>query len=142
LQTDEDCLYLNVWVPGGVLTKVKSDQVLDHEHYVVAPDYQKGVKSLPVMVWFYGGNFRNGGGTCTLYDGRFMAEMGNVIVVTTNYRFDFVSHSFQRRLFLKVLECEDCCPIAAKLIKGSVVFTLQKRNSPTYKIWLYVRSNV
>ncbi|KAM4663370.1 bile salt-activated lipase [Discoglossus pictus] len=67
----EDCLYLNIWVPhsrSGVSTK------------------------LPVMVWIYGGGFLLGGGQGAnffnnyLYDGEEIALRGKVIVVTFNYR--------------------------------------------------------
>ena len=95
-QTDEDCLYLNVWIPRRILTKVQSDKVLDREHYVVAPEYQKGGKSLPVMVWFYGGAFSSGAGSCTLYEGRYLAHEGDVVVVTTNYRCEFCYSIFFR----------------------------------------------
>jgi para-nitrobenzyl esterase len=60
--TTEDCLYLNVFVPGKV---------------------QAGAK-LPVMFWIYGGGFA--GGESNDYDGRKLALQGNVIVVTINYR--------------------------------------------------------
>ncbi|XP_056288512.1 bile salt-activated lipase-like [Pseudoliparis swirei] len=66
----EDCLYLNIWVPHG--RSVSSD--------------------LPVMVWIYGGAFLAGGGMGAnflsnyLYDGQEIADRGNVIVVTLNYR--------------------------------------------------------
>ncbi|TNN43540.1 Bile salt-activated lipase [Liparis tanakae] len=66
----EDCLYLNIWVPHG--RSVSSN--------------------LPVMVWIYGGGFIAGGSMGAnfldnyLYDGQEIADRGNVIVVTLNYR--------------------------------------------------------
>src|SRR5665213_493350 len=45
LPDGEDCLSLNVWSPN------------------VAP-----AKKLPVMVWIYGGGFREGGSAAPLYD--------------------------------------------------------------------------
>nr|XP_004485292.3 bile salt-activated lipase [Dasypus novemcinctus] len=68
---EEDCLYLNIWVPQG----------------------RKEVsRDLPVMVWIYGGAFLMGAGQGAnflsnyLYDGEEIATRGNVIVVTFNYR--------------------------------------------------------
>ncbi|XP_058380384.1 bile salt-activated lipase [Diceros bicornis minor] len=68
---DEDCLYLNIWVPQGK-KEVSQD--------------------LPVMIWIYGGAFLMGAGQGAnflsnyLYDGEEIATRGNVIVVTFNYR--------------------------------------------------------
>ncbi|XP_070551767.1 carboxylesterase 1D-like isoform X2 [Ptychodera flava] len=56
----EDCLFLNVY----------------------APQTQSG--SLPVMVWIHGGGFLVGSGS--LYDSLPLSAIGNVIVVTINYR--------------------------------------------------------
>jgi para-nitrobenzyl esterase len=67
----EDCLYLNVWTPA----ESTSD-------------------ALPVMVFFYGGAFTDGGGAPPLYDGTHLAERG-AVVVTMNYRlgsFGFLAH--------------------------------------------------
>ncbi|XP_066301889.1 cAMP-regulated D2 protein-like [Branchiostoma lanceolatum] len=61
----EDCLYLNVFAPRTALN-------------ATAP--------LPVMFWLYGGNFLSGSGSAELYDGRFLANKTDTIVVTTNYR--------------------------------------------------------
>ncbi|XP_019497313.1 PREDICTED: bile salt-activated lipase [Hipposideros armiger] len=68
---EEDCLYLNIWVPQG----------------------KKEVsRNLPVMIWIYGGAFLMGAGHGAnflnnyLYDGEEIATRGNVIVVTFNYR--------------------------------------------------------
>jgi para-nitrobenzyl esterase len=58
--TSEDCLYLNIWAPA------------------------KASQPLPVMLFLHGGAFVVGSGI--LYDGGAMALMGNVIVVTSNYR--------------------------------------------------------
>lgn len=59
----EDCLYLNVWMPK-------------------APDTSKGI--LPVLVWIHGGALWVGAGS--YHDGRKLAVQGNTIVVTINYR--------------------------------------------------------
>lgn len=64
----EDCLYLNVWAPSG------------------ASDAPR-----PVLVWIHGGAFTSGSGA--LYDGSRLAELGDLVVVTINYRlgvFGFV----------------------------------------------------
>ncbi|HEY5665916.1 MAG TPA: carboxylesterase family protein, partial [Gammaproteobacteria bacterium] len=67
----EDCLYLNVWTPA-----------------------ETPADALPVMVFFYGGAFTDGGGAPPLYDGTALAERG-AVVVTMNYRlgpFGFLAH--------------------------------------------------
>lgn len=63
----EDCLYLNVWSPN-----VSGDA--------------KANRLYPVMVWIYGGAFQTGSIDLDLYDGRALATVGNVVVVTFNYR--------------------------------------------------------
>lgn len=62
---DEDCLNLNVWVPERVAN--------DH-------------KPRPVMVWIHGGAYFIGFSAQPIYNGRDLAENGDVIVVTLNYR--------------------------------------------------------
>lgn len=63
---DEDCLYLNLYVPTTA-----ADQPSGHA----------------VMIWVYGGSFVSG--ASNLYDGSLLAAVGNVIVVTLNYRLGF-----------------------------------------------------
>ncbi|KAK3710520.1 hypothetical protein QZH41_000856 [Actinostola sp. cb2023] len=58
----EDCLNLNVFVPHGAS------------------------KSLPVMVWVHGGAFNSGSNK--IYDGSYIATLGDVIVVAINYRLN------------------------------------------------------
>src|SRR4029453_15526765 len=59
---DEDCLYLNVYAPSG------------------------GAARKPVMVWIHGGGFVIGSGSQVVYDGTRLAQRGDVVVVTVNYR--------------------------------------------------------
>jgi len=64
---DEDCLYLNVWTP------------------------QTGAGSLPVLVFIHGGGNQQGGassvsGGTQLFFGKNMAERGNAVIVTIQYR--------------------------------------------------------
>jgi para-nitrobenzyl esterase len=59
--TSEDCLTLNVWTPG--LTGRR-----------------------PVLVWLHGGAFLKGAGSQDLYDGATLADRGDAVVVTANYR--------------------------------------------------------
>ena len=70
-QTNEDCLYLNVYRPAK-------------------PSHDK----LPVMVWIHGGGYTSGSATQALYDGGNLARKG-VILVTINYRLGalgFMAH--------------------------------------------------
>ena len=62
LPQDEDCLMLNIWTPA-------------------ADDRQR-----PVMVWIHGGAYAIGSGGEAIYDGAALAERGDVVVVTINYR--------------------------------------------------------
>ena len=68
-QTDEDCLTLNVWTPPP------------------------SSEPRPVMVWIHGGAFVNGSGG--IYDARWLATRGDIVVVTINYRLGalgFLAH--------------------------------------------------
>ncbi len=70
-QTSEDCLYLNVWTGAASANEKR-----------------------PVMIWWFGGAFTEGGGSVPLYDGTALAKKG-VVVVTMNYRlgaFGFFAH--------------------------------------------------
>jgi para-nitrobenzyl esterase len=60
---NEDCLYLNVWAPQSAISGQRS----------------------PVLVWFHGGGFLNGGTSVPFLDGSSFAAEG-VVVVTVNYR--------------------------------------------------------
>jgi para-nitrobenzyl esterase len=67
LTGNEDCLYLNIWTP------------------------QVGTASLPVMVFIHGGGQQQGSASeiqvgTELYNGKNMAERGNAVVVTIQYR--------------------------------------------------------
>lgn len=62
---NEDCLFLNVWTPA-------------------AGDGRKR----PVMVWFHGGGYSYGSGGWPAYNGRNLAEKGDVVVVTVNHRLN------------------------------------------------------
>ncbi|NXP39551.1 CHLE Cholinesterase, partial [Leiothrix lutea] len=58
----EDCLYLNVWIPSPK------------------------PKNATVMVWIYGGGFESGSTALPVYDGKFLARVERVVVVSMNYR--------------------------------------------------------
>ncbi len=68
----EDCLYLNVWQPTSAATTKK-----------------------PVMVFIHGGGFVTGSGSQDWYEATKLANFGDLIVVTINYRlgvFGFLAH--------------------------------------------------
>ncbi|VDO02475.1 unnamed protein product [Rodentolepis nana] len=62
-EMSEDCLYLNVWTPSSTSGGPKA-----------------------VMVWIFGGGFFSGSPNLDVYDGRFLAAMEDVVVVSMNYR--------------------------------------------------------
>ncbi len=59
---DEDCLYLNVTTPDTAGSP------------------------RPVMVWIHGGGFTMGSGSQAMYDVDKLVRMGNLVIVTINYR--------------------------------------------------------
>lgn len=68
---NEDCLYLNIWVPEDC-----------------------GEKNLPVAFWIHGGAFMGGYGSEMEFDGEAYTKRG-VILVTINYRlnlYGFLAH--------------------------------------------------
>jgi para-nitrobenzyl esterase len=68
LAQDEDSLSLNVWTPGGT--------------------------GLPVLVWLHGGGFSSGSGAEAWYDGAWLAERGQMVVVTVNYRLGALGYLY------------------------------------------------
>jgi len=65
----EDCLSLNVFTPG-------------------CDDARR-----PVMVWIHGGAFTTGGGAMPWYDGSQLGRIGDIVVVTINYRLGALGFS-------------------------------------------------
>lgn len=69
--TSEDCLNLTVWTPDGATPKSRR----------------------AVMVWIHGGGFLNG--SSDIYNSRWLATQGDIVVVTINYRLGalgFLAH--------------------------------------------------
>lgn len=69
-KTSENCLSLNVWTPSPGRADKR-----------------------PVMVWIHGGGFVNGSGD--IYNARWLAAKGHIVVVTLNYRLGalgFLAH--------------------------------------------------
>lgn len=62
LATSEECLYLNIWVPNGA------------------------TESLPVLFWIHGGAYTNGTAATSWYHGANLVQLGQVILVSINYR--------------------------------------------------------
>lgn len=72
LPTSEDCLYLNIWKPSVVKTP------------------------LPVLFWIHGGAYTNGTAATSWYHGANLVQLGEVIVVSVNYRlgpFGFIGEN-------------------------------------------------
>ncbi|KAK3101968.1 hypothetical protein FSP39_007701 [Pinctada imbricata] len=59
----EDCLHLNIYIPNSIVSIPRA-----------------------VMLWIHGGGFQTGQGS--IYNGENVAVIGNVIVITINYRLD------------------------------------------------------
>ncbi|XP_071779141.1 neuroligin-3a isoform X10 [Centroberyx gerrardi] len=77
---NEDCLYLNIYVPtedGPLLSKTDSFSKQRSEDI-------RDTGAKPVMVYIHGGSYMEGTGN--MIDGSVLASYGNVIVITLNYR--------------------------------------------------------
>uniref|UniRef100_A0A8C9VDU9 Neuroligin 3a n=1 Tax=Scleropages formosus TaxID=113540 RepID=A0A8C9VDU9_SCLFO len=83
---NEDCLYLNIYVPTEdgewAHTKKHSKDMFDNDGHEDEDIRDSGSK--PVMVYIHGGSYMEGTGN--MIDGSVLASYGNVIVITLNYR--------------------------------------------------------
>ncbi|RLV10552.1 carboxylesterase [Streptomyces griseocarneus] len=85
---DEDgCLTLNIWTPEGAL--------------------ETGERARPVLVWFHGGGFSSGSGGWEWYDGARLAALGDIVVVTANYRLGPLGYLYLPDLGIENLGCQD-----------------------------------
>jgi para-nitrobenzyl esterase len=73
-EQDEDCHFLNVWVPEGRR------------------------RARPVMVYFHGGAYSTGSVTDPVNDGARLAARGDVVVVTVNHRLNALGYLYLARL--------------------------------------------
>ncbi|MEV0275263.1 carboxylesterase family protein [Streptomyces sp. NPDC050610] len=64
---EAESLNLNVWTPAGLLN-------------------ESGRGRRPVLLWFHGGGFTSGSGGWDWYEGARLAALGDIVVVTANYR--------------------------------------------------------
>lgn len=72
LPTSEECLYLNIWAPT------------------------KPSKLLPVLFWIHGGAYTNGTAATSWYNGTNLVQLGDVVLVSVNYRlgpFGFIGEN-------------------------------------------------
>lgn len=94
----EDCLHLNIYVPG--LLSNQNNSPISNRNVSLNSSSNQDVshgdalsnRNLSVMIYIHGGSYYIGEGT--RYDGSYLASVGNVIVVTINYRlgiFGFLS---------------------------------------------------
>ncbi|KAJ7648115.1 cholinesterase [Roridomyces roridus] len=67
-ESDENCLFLNIFTPFLPTTNTPSSALK------------------PVMFWIHGGAFTSGEGSDAIFDGGSLVSRGDVVVVTINYR--------------------------------------------------------
>jgi para-nitrobenzyl esterase len=68
-------------LPAGVTATINEDCLFVN---VTTPLHENRGAGLPVLVWWHGGGYTTGAGSP--YDAQRLADQGNVIVVTLNYR--------------------------------------------------------
>uniref|UniRef100_A0A673N5P4 Carboxylesterase type B domain-containing protein n=1 Tax=Sinocyclocheilus rhinocerous TaxID=307959 RepID=A0A673N5P4_9TELE len=96
-KVSEDCLYLNVFVPVSVNLSLPI------------------VTALPVMVWIHGGDFIAGSASKPLYDGRFISNYSNTVVVNMEYRLVTLCLHYQKSTTMHAINILIC---VQKMNKG------------------------
>ncbi|KAL1426369.1 hypothetical protein MTO96_003378 [Rhipicephalus appendiculatus] len=63
----EDCLYLNIYLPARKQS-------------------ERSTPAYPIIVFIYGGGYHSGSNSFPFYSGKYLAALGNAMVVVPNYR--------------------------------------------------------
>ena len=99
-----------------------SVEPMDEKESFVVNIWSKGIndgKKRPVWFWIHGGGYANGSGNqLTFFDGRAMAEKGDIVVVTVNHRLNVLGYLDLRGLGGKFSE-------SVNLGMQDLVFALQ-----------------
>lgn len=81
---------------------------MDEDQCLVLNVWSKGIndgKKRPVFVWFHGGGFSTGSGhDLPCYEGRALAEKGDIVAVTVNHRLNVLGYTDMRGLGGKYAE--------------------------------------
>lgn len=83
---ESDCLNLNIWTPVAALSDGNPR---------------------PVLFWIHGGGFTSGSGGWSCYDGARLADLGDLVVVTINYRLGPLGYLYLPEIGADNLACQD-----------------------------------
>ncbi|KAM4621124.1 neuroligin-3a isoform 6-T6 [Polymixia lowei] len=81
---NEDCLYLNIYVPTEDVKRISKECARKPNKKMCRKGDIRDTGAKPVMVYIHGGSYMEGTGN--MIDGSVLASYGNVIVITLNYR--------------------------------------------------------
>uniref|UniRef100_A0A3B3T0K4 Neuroligin 3a n=1 Tax=Paramormyrops kingsleyae TaxID=1676925 RepID=A0A3B3T0K4_9TELE len=81
---NEDCLYLNIYVPTEDVKRISKECARKPNKKICRKGDIRDTGAKPVMVYIHGGSYMEGTGN--MIDGSVLASYGNVIVITLNYR--------------------------------------------------------
>jgi carboxylesterase type B len=76
------------WLGGGDLPEGESEDCLYLNVFAPSTGVEEGKEGKTVLLWIYGGTFAYGASSLRLYDGSWLADGQDVVVVTFNYRIN------------------------------------------------------
>jgi para-nitrobenzyl esterase len=100
---EDGCLTLNVWTSG-------------------LPAPGPAQRARPVLVWFHGGGFTSGSGGWDWYDGQNLAAVGDIVVVTANYRLGPFGYLYLPALGIENLGLQDQAAVLAWVQRNIAAF--------------------